>query len=69
VLCSLTSSIGCGFGGHKTIRESPKEGYKDREGYRGPWVCSAGAEELRGDLTAGAAPHRERRGITKLCSV
>ena len=36
VLCSLTSSIGCSLSvtvqeGHKTIRELPKEGYRNGE--------------------------------------
>jgi len=32
-----------------------------------PWLAQRRAEELRGGLTAAAAPHRERRGSTELC--
>ena len=34
-----------------------------------PGCTGARAEELRGGLTAAAAPHRERRGSAELCSV
>ena len=62
--------------GHKTIRECPKEGYKDGEGFREEdiqemieftWFAQHRAEELRGGLTAAAASHRERRGSAELC--
>ena len=68
--------------GHKTIGERPKDGYEygyeDREGSggQGVWGAAEGpgfaqhrAEELRGGLMAAAAPHREWRGSTELCSV
>ena len=48
------------------LLDCPREGYKDVEGFEGN-VCSA--QELRGGLTAAAAPHRERRGSAELCSV
>jgi len=34
-----------------------------------PWFVQPRAEELRGGLTATAAPHRERRGSIELCSL
>jgi len=34
-----------------------------------PGCAEPRAEELRGGLTAAAAPHREPRGSAELCSV
>jgi len=34
-----------------------------------PGFVQPRAEELRGGLIATAAPHRERRGSTELCSL
>ena len=34
-----------------------------------PGFAHPRAEELRGDLTAAAAPHREQRGSAEFCSV
>jgi len=33
------------------------------------WCAQRRAEELRGGLMAAAAPHREPRGSTELCSL
>ena len=32
-------------------------------------LSALSADELRGDLMAAAAPHREQRGNTELCSL
>jgi len=68
----------CGFVttvkiGHKTVRECPQGSYKDgdrsREAAEVLWFAQPRAEELRGGLMVAAAPHRERRVSTELCSL
>ena len=64
--------------GHKTIRQCPKENFKDSDGPEGqdiwgtakvPLWAQPRPEELRGGLMAAAGPHREQRGRAKLCSL
>ena len=47
--------------------DSSSRGEDAREAAEAPEFAQRRAEELRGDLTAAAAPHRERRGSAELC--